>query len=368
VGFEDIAGLERRIKRVESTLVLLSIAAIASGDFLFGPDISLGYLYLIPLSYSALTHRWPVTVGLTALCVVLRQSFGPLERASWALIARDWVLTAVFLSVVLALHRLGRSRAAFFETARRQRDELLSEVEMAAAVQKHLLEQHLPPAGPLDVVARTKPARGVGGDYYDFIPLDEGRFGIVVADVAGKGLPAALLMPAVKIALRTLAARHSRIADILVELNGILLDNLHPASYITLFYGAFDARAGRVVCANAGHTPALHLRARTGEATWLTTGGAAVGLIPSVEYETSEIEFEPGDVFVFYTDGITEAENAAGTDFGRERLLSVVREAGAAKAATLVGAIHAAVEGFRGPGSPVDDATVIAVRVPGSPA
>ena len=360
----DLGNLESRIKRVESALILLSIAAIASGDYLFGLDISLGYLYLIPLSYSALTHRWPVTIGLTALCVVLRQWLGPLERASWALIARDWILTAVFLGVVVTLHRLGQARRAFFETARRQRDELVREVEMAAAVQKHLLEQHVPPAGPLDVVARTVPAREVGGDYYDFIPLDSGRFAVVVADVAGKGLPAALLMPAVKIALRTLASRYARTEEVLPELNAILLDNLPHASYITLLYAAFDPPARRLEYANCGHQPGLHLKARTGEVDWLRAGGAVVGLIPGVSYETAEVAFEAGDVFVFYSDGITEAEDATGRDFGHERLLEVVREGAGRPAVALVTAIHEAVERFRGPAAAPDDATVIVVRSP----
>lgn len=360
----EILGLERRIKRVESALVLLSIGAIASGDLLFGPHVSLGYLYLIPLSYSALTHRWPITLGLITACVVLRQAFGPLEFASWGLIVRDWVLTAIFAGAVVALHRLGQSRSLFFQTAREQRDELVSEVEMAARVQRHLLEQHVPPEGVLDVVARMEPARVVGGDYYDFIPLGERRFGVVVVDVAGKGLPAALIMPAVKIALRTLATRYGAISDAIREANEIFLDNLPPAAYFTLFYGVFDTPGRRFVYANAGHHPVLHFRAGTGEVAWLRTGGAAVGLIPDVEYETSETSFEPGDLFVFYTDGITEAEDAAGREFGYDHLVGVVRSHTDRPASEIVTAVHSAVEAFRGPDHPVDDATVIVVRVP----
>jgi serine phosphatase RsbU (regulator of sigma subunit) len=359
-----IADLERRIKRVESALVLLSIAAIASGDHLFGPRVSLGYLYLIPLSYSALTHRWPVTLGLLAACVVLRQLFGPVGLASWGLIARDWLLTGVFLGVVVALQRLGTARAAFFETARQQRDELVREVEMAARIQRQLLDQHVPPAGPLDIVASMDPARVVGGDYYDFIPLGPKRFGVVIADVAGKGLPAALIMPAVKIALRTLATRHDRMADALREANRIFLENLPPASYFTLVYGVFDTEARRLVFATAGHQPPLHLRAATGEIRALQTGGAAVGLIPDVEFETEEVSFEAGDLFMFYTDGVTDAENAEGADFGQERLLDVVRRNHDRSARSLVTAVHAAIHEFQGPAAQGDDATVIAVRVP----
>jgi len=359
-----IVDLERRIKRVESALVVLSIVAIASGDHLFGPTVSLGYLYLIPLSYSALTHRWPVTLGLLAVCVVLRQLFGPVGLASWGLIARDWLLTGIFLGVVVALQRLGSARHAFFETARQQRDELVREVEMAARIQKHLLDQHVPPAGLLDVVAKMVPARVVGGDYYDFIPLGERRFGVVIADVSGKGLPAALIMPAVKIALRTLATRSDGIADVLREANRIFLDNLPPASYFTLVYGIFDVAERRLVYADAGHPPPVHLRAATGEVLPLGSGGPAVGLIPDVEYETGEVALEPGDLFVLYTDGVTDAEDAEGADFGIERLEEVVRLNRDRSARTIVAAVHAAIEAFRDPGRQGDDATVIAVRIP----
>ena len=264
------------------------------------------------MSYSALTHRWPVFVLLLAACVGLRQWDTPVEAQSWGRLALDWTLVAVFLAVVLPLRRLGRARALFFRAAREQRDELVREVEMAAAVQQHLLDQHRPPAGPLDVVARTHAAKVVGGDYYDFVPLDDQRFAVVVADVSGKGLPAALIMPAVKIALRTLAQRQAPIGELLGELNRIFLDNLPPASYFTLVYGVFDAAAGRLVYANAGHPPALHLKARSGEEAWLRTEGPAVGLLhEDVRFEAVEVRFEPGDLFVFYTDGITEAENPA---------------------------------------------------------
>ena len=361
----EITDLEHRIRTVESALIVLSIAAIAAADRFVAPSSSLGFLYLIPMGYSALTHRWPVFVLLLAACVWLRQWDTPVEVQSWNRLALDWTLVAVFLAVVLPLRRLGRARALFFRTAREQRDELVREVEMAAAVQQHLLDQHRPPAGPLDVVARTHAAKVVGGDYYDFIPLDEKRFAVVVADVSGKGLPAALIMPAVKIALRTLAERQAPIGELLGELNRIFLDNLPPASYFTLVYGVFDAAAGRLVYANAGHPPTLHLRAPHGEEAWLRTEGPAVGLLhEDVQFDTVEVPFGPGDVFVFYTDGITEAEDPSGDDFGRERLAATIRSAAGQKAEAVVSAVHDAVDAFRGPGPHGDDATVIVVRVP----
>jgi len=197
------------------------------------------------------------------------------------------------------------------------------------------------------------------------VPKGGQRFAVVVADVAGKGLPAALIMPAVKIALRTLAERQAPVPELLGELNRVFLDNLPPASYFTLVYGVFDAAAGRLVYANAGHPPALHLKARTGEEAWLRSEGPAVGLLhEDVRFDTLEVPFEPGDVFVFYTDGITEAEDPSGADFGRERLAATVRSALGQPADAVVSAIHAAADAFRGSAPRGDDATVIVVRVP----
>ena len=359
-----IRDVERSITRVESVLVLLSVAAIASADHLVGREVSLGYLYLIPLSYSALTQRWRYFFALVVLCLVLRQWLGPIAFQSWGQIARDWVLTGFFVAVVVSLHRLGTARAAFFDTARKQRDELLREVEMAAEVQQHLLAQHQPPAGMLDVVARMNPAKVVGGDYYDFIPLDDRRFGVVIADISGKGLPAALIMPAVKIAQRTLATSARPIVGALDRLNQIFLDNLPSNSYFTLFYGVFDVEASRLTWANAAHLPVLHFEARSGAVTWLDSTGGAVGLLPGTTYETRELTFAPGDVFVFYTDGITETHGAADEEFGRERLAAVVRERQGQPAAGLVAAVHDVVEAFRADGAAGDDATVIVVRIP----
>ncbi len=360
-----IEGLEQRILRVESVLILLSIAAIAAADRLLAPGASLGFLYLVPVSYSALTHRWPWFLALLLLCVGLRQWDTPVQAQSWGRLALDWTLVAAFLAVVVPLRRLGRGRALFFRAAREQRDELVREVEMAAALQRQLLDQHRPPAGPLDVVARTEPAKVVGGDYYDFVTLPDGRLAVVIADVSGKGLPAALLMPAVKIAVRTLAEAHADAASLLAALNRIFLDNLPPASYFTLIYAVFDVGAGRLVYANGGHPPALRLRA-SGQADWLEAEGAAVGLLHGdVRFEALELDLEPGDVLVLYTDGITDTAAGAGLEFEPERIAAAARGARDGSAAEVVAALHAAADAFRGEAPRGDDATVIAVRVPG---
>jgi sigma-B regulation protein RsbU (phosphoserine phosphatase) len=165
--------------------------------------------------------------------------------------------------------------------------------------------------------------------------------------------------------LPTSPARACRpIVGALDRLNQIFLDNLPSNSYFTLFYGVFDVGASRLTWANAAHLPVLHLEARSGAVTWLDSTGGAVGLLPGTTYETRELAFAPGDVFVFYTDGITEAGGPADEEFGRDRLAAVVRERRDQPAAGIVAAIHDAVDVFRADGAAADDATVIVVRIP----
>ena len=185
----DIEAVENRIVRVETTLIALTVAAIAAADFFVGQDRSLGPLYLIPVSYSALTHRRAVTIGLFVLCVGLRQAFGPIEDSSapWFFFGRDLVIASTFVLVAVYLGRLGRQRSAFFELARRQRDDLEKEVALAAQLQKRLISLNQSPAGGLDIAVWCDLLKGVGGDYYDFVDLSESRNGVVIADIAGQG-------------------------------------------------------------------------------------------------------------------------------------------------------------------------------------
>jgi len=360
----DIESLERKIVRVESLLILLAVAAIASGDYFYGPSVSLGYLYLVPLSYSALTHRLRTTVALVVCCVILRQWFGPLERSPWALIARDWALTGVFFGVVVTLHQLGKARRQFFYTARRQRDELVREVRLAAEVQRQLLENHQPPAGRFDIVTLMEPARGVGGDYYDFLMMRDGCTGIVIADVAGKGLPAALLMPAVQIALRALAERLERVEEVVRQLNQILFEAFGQANYATLFLGALHPETGRFRYVNAGHLPGLLLQPGQQRPERLEAGGTPVGLLPAAEYESAEVTLQPDSVLVLYTDGVTEAENERREQFGDGRLTSLLRHCRTRSARLIVEGIRSETAAFRSHQSWEDDLTLIVVKAP----
>ena len=359
----DIDSLERRIVRVETVLILLTIAAIAVADAWVGPDRSLGPLYLVPLSYSALTHRTRTTLALVLLCLVLRQLFGPLEdtRDPWGFFIRDLGIAAIFVLTVGYLHRLGQQRQAFFVLAREQRDELSHELQVAGDVQRRLLESNQGARVSLDFHAWADPLKAVGGDYYDHWTAEDGRTIVVVADVAGKGLPAALLMPALRIAVRSSVARYREAALVVEEVNETLWQTTEPSSFATLFFASLEAEGSSLTYVNAGHLPGLLVDA-AGEISWLSGGGTPVGLVPEARYESHTARLGPDDLLVLFTDGIWEAENPAGEEFGRDRLGRAVLGARDRPARDVVTAVRTEWERFREHTDPADDTTVIAVR------
>jgi serine phosphatase RsbU (regulator of sigma subunit) len=359
----DIDSHERKIVRVETALILLTIAAIAVADAWVGPGRSLGPLYLVPLSYSALTHRGWTTLVLLLLCLFLRQLFGPLQDSEdpWLFFVRDLGIAAVFVVTVGYLHRLGRQRQEFFALARAQRDELAGELNVAAEVQRRLLQSNQSARAELDFHAWAEPLKGVGGDYYDVWTTEEGRAVVVVADVAGKGLPAALLMPALRIAVRSIAARLQDPARIIEEVNEALCQTTEPSSYATLFYASLDMEDGSLTYVNAGHLPGL-LVDGAGEVRWLTGGGTPVGLVPEAPYESRTLQLGTDDLLVLYTDGIWEAENPGGEEFGRERLARAVVATRERPAGEIVAAVQDEWNRFRDGADHGDDTTLIALK------
>jgi serine phosphatase RsbU (regulator of sigma subunit) len=363
----SIEDLNRRIIRVESLLVILSVAAITYADYHDGKNNSLGYLYLIPLSYSVLIHRIRTTLLLMAVCLFLRDLFGPIQLSPWLLILRDFVLAGIFLGVVWVLRRLGVYRREFLSRALAQRDELATEVALAAEVQQHLLGTHVAPDAPYDIAAKTWPAKAVGGDYYDFIDLGDGRLSMVIADISGKGLPAAMLMPAAQISLRTLASGGKEVDVIIKEFNKVLFQATDRARYATLLYATLDQGTGRIRYINAGHVPGLLLRGSDREVEKLETGGPPVGLFPDASYTIGETRLGEGDLLILYTDGLTDAENCDAESFGDGHLMEFVRSLPDTPSETVVQSIYDSLARFTcGPTLP-DDLTIIAIKIPGLP-
>lgn len=236
--------------------------------------------------------------------------------------------------------------------------------DFAAAidVQRRLLPQDCPAIAGLDYAGAYRPALGVGGDYYDFIRLSDSEVGIAVGDVCGKGTPAALLMATLRAYLRGQAlGRSADLAAVVANLNRLVYECSPANRYATFFYGEYDATSRSLAYVNAGHLPPLV--ARGGAILRLECTGPVVGLMLESSYEARRITLERGDVLVAFTDGVSEAMNAVGDEWGDAGVTSAVAARGDCPARLLVDRIVGAADAFVDGAPQYDDITVVALRV-----
>jgi len=194
------------------------------------------------------------------------------------------------------------------------------ELIRAQEIQRDLLPKTIPLLPNVEIVSAWQPARAVGGDYFDVIRLDEKRLGICIGDVSGKGLTAALLMANLQAAFRAFATPDASPSRVCAKLNEFVNGNVAPGKFITFFYGILDGEHRSLRYENAGHCPPLLLKA-SGETEFLRCDGAVLGVIPEWVYKDADIPLNKGDRLLFYTDGVTEAENAQFEEFGASRLV-----------------------------------------------
>jgi putative ABC transport system permease protein len=248
-----------------------------------------------------------------------------------------------------------------------EQEKLRRDLALAAEVQRRLLPPHPPRSGVATLAAFTLPARTVGGDYYDFLDLPGGQIGVAVADVAGKGIAAALLMSVVQASLRVIAADGElELSGLAAKMNRFLHSSTTGTNkYATFFYAQLDARGRRLRYVNAGHNPPYLVRrvAADVEVTELSAGGTVLGLFPEIAYQDAQIDLCPGDLLVAFTDGVTEALDAAGEEFGEDRLKDLLRGAVGSAAeevsSTLAGRMREWIAGTE----QYDDLTFVVVAV-----
>ena len=259
---------------------------------------------------------------------------------------------------------LARQAMAAIQTVRLHRMSLESqrrdrEMQIAREIQQSLFPRVVPDMPPFEVAAESRACYEVGGDHYDVIPLGGGRWALAVADVAGKGAPASILMASVHASLRALAGTApAAMAD---RLNRFLYESTQANKYVTLFYGELDAAARRLTYVNAGHVPPFLVRPG-GEAARLDVGGPVLGLLENALYETGEVHLAPGDVVAMVTDGVTEALSAGDVEFGDEQVVETLRRAAGESASGLVQRVVSAVEAWTGALGCTDDLTLLVLR------
>jgi sigma-B regulation protein RsbU (phosphoserine phosphatase) len=246
--------------------------------------------------------------------------------------------------------------------------ELERELELAQQVQRGLLPHAVPAVPGLDIAAFSRPAQFVSGDYFDFVTFDDGAQGIAIADVAGHGMSASLHMASIQTLLRTLVPLNVSPAEVVQQIQKLYQRNVNFTSFVTLFVGALDVTTNRLTYANAGHNPPLVLREAGTElttATWLAPTGPAIGLIEEAEFGEQTVQLQPDDLFVLYTDGITEMTAADNAQLGQEGLTYLIANAAHLAAQDIVGEVRQQLEAFNAAQPPADDVTLVVSRVSG---
>jgi phosphoserine phosphatase RsbU/P len=251
--------------------------------------------------------------------------------------------------------------------AERERAQLISlqqELTVAARIQLSILPRNFPPfpeRKEFEIFAEIIPAKEVGGDFYDFFLIDDDRLGIVIGDVSGKGVPAAILMAVTRTLLHATALKKPSPSECLDYVNGILVGQSDPSMFVTVFYGVLDTRTGELEYGIAGHNPPYVFsdgRVRALEVPL----GRILGVIPNSNFRTHRAQLKAGDAVLLYTDGVTEATNTSDNFFSEERLVEWFQRSGGMPVKELVGGLVEEVRTYAGDHPQADDVTVLAVQ------
>jgi serine phosphatase RsbU (regulator of sigma subunit) len=345
-------------------LVLAAIAGVAYLDHLV-VSLSLVYLYTLPLTVGAIFLRKEISYGLILTCILFHYFFhsfdSPRHIHLGQRIFHDLSALLCLTFVVYVIQRYIERQESLIKTVQGQRDDLLKDVELAAQVQRLFLPSGKPAIRGLEIAGMMHPARGVAGDYYDYFSVDAQTTQIVIADVSGKGVPAALLMSATAASMRLETNRDRNMLDLVGRLNTEIHSVSDDEHYVTLLLAEVDTHKRTLRYVNCGHNPALLFQAETGTLKRMDSSCPPIGLSPDEICELASADLAAGDVLVLYTDGVTEAENLLGEEFGLERLFATVRHGSSLSAEDLMVSIYNAAADFCGDHFD-DDATILVVK------
>jgi sigma-B regulation protein RsbU (phosphoserine phosphatase) len=242
-----------------------------------------------------------------------------------------------------------------------QRRRLERELELSQKVQKALLPQEIPNLPGIELAAFSQPARIVGGDYFDFFQFQNGSPGFVIADVMGKGVAASLLMASLQASLRILVTEEKDPCEVIRRLNHLFVHNINLTKFVTLFLARYEPESKVINYCNAGHNAPLLVRTQKNQ--WLDSTSPAIGLVENFEFASKQIQLEPEDLLVLYTDGVTEAHNSAEEEFGTDRLLNIVTSNRGQSATELVASLRRGIQDFTNAALLEDDTTIVALKV-----
>jgi sigma-B regulation protein RsbU (phosphoserine phosphatase) len=233
-------------------------------------------------------------------------------------------------------------------------------LEVAKNIQSSFLPDSVPSIEGWDVAAYYRAARMVGGDFYDFLPLPDGKWGLVVADVADKGVPAALYMALSRTLLRAVARNRDDPAEILLQVNRLLLQDTHSDLFVTMWYGIWDPVDGSLFYSSAGHNPPFVISERATQP--LIVKGIALGVLDDIKLHAARAYLKPGDTLVMYTDGITEAHDEQDRQFGLDGLEQATRANCHRPAGDIITAVIEALDNHTGSEPQFDDLTLVIIH------
>ena len=265
-------------------------------------------------------------MGLTLLLAKpYEQALGVVKEVILPMTGANAVGMAIFAFIIRNLIN-ERKTAAEKETYRRELERTEYEMETARGIQQSFLPESPPLIDRFELAALNLPAKQVGGDFYDFIPVSKDKWGIIIADVSGKGVPAALFMALSKTLVRANVSDNTTAAQAIQKANHLISQEAKMGMFVTLFYAVLDPEKRKLQYVNAGHNPPFIVKRNSGDVILLRAGGIAMGVMDDVTLEEKEIILDSNDILVFYTDGITEAINEEKEQFGEKRLIETITQ------------------------------------------
>jgi phosphoserine phosphatase RsbU/P len=364
-----LIGAAHRMTMGGFTTVPCSIATVLAG--LFGGLIWLFFKrkfagITIAVLFAIIMEGFHMVLVLM-ICRPFDQAVAVVSMVAFPMIMANATGMLVFAFMVENLQN-ERKMQAERDTLMREIERKNTELAIAAEIQQSFLPDTISQIEGYEIAAKSVMAKEVGGDFFDVIPLEvvplgKGQLGIMIADVSGKGIPAALFMALSRIVVRVNATWYGRRPDAAIrDANTIIANDSKSGMFVTLFYAFLDAENRSLTYVNAGHNPPIHFRAAEGTLEELAATGIAMGVIDDATYSQVSMQMGPGDVLVLYTDGITEAENAALEMFSVERLEKIILASHQLSANDLSQEILNAVKAFTGDHPQSDDITLMVIR------
>jgi phosphoserine phosphatase RsbU/P len=359
LGVGIIGGVFRYLSGGPASLIL-SLAIILSGLFA-GVIYILNQRKFIGMLGSVVYSLLMGSLSILLVILYYPDQFNYIIFIGLPLIFSNTLGILIFgfiISNLIKERQAFRERNKYFQELERKKNEL----QIARNIQKSFLPKEIPQPQNFDLDALNLPAREVGGDFYDFIPISKEKMGLVIADVSGKSVPAALFMAFSRTMIRAKATGNPGAANIIRDVNQLITKEAEYGMFVTLFYGVLNCKERTFTHVNAGHNPPILLEAKTDNLKTLKTKGIAIGALEDVIFEEKEIKLETDDVILFYTDGVTEALNYEDQQFGEERLFKLLKENKDLSANKMISKIIENVVEFSGGRTQFDDITLMVLK------